>query len=88
MLALSDDPNPGGRPPVLDEEKRPRLRRRRLPPQPPIVFDCDTAPLANGGSFAPDPSDEPSQIDEDPSSQAYVVEAVQIVPTLPTESAA
>ena len=68
----ADDPHFGGRPPVLDEEKRRKI----------------IAMLANGGGFATDPPNGLFDFDEDQSSQVFVVEAVQIVADPSSQTAA
>jgi hypothetical protein len=57
-------------------------------PLPTPVWNYQTAPLANGGSFAPDHPNDLCHSDEAESPQVYVVEAVQIVPHPPSETAA
>ena len=57
------------------------------PPLPPVWVD-QKADLAIGGSFAPDHPNDLCDADEDESSQVYVVEAVQIVPNPPSQTAA
>jgi hypothetical protein len=122
----SDDPHSGGRPPVLDEEKRRKIiamlangssrrvaanqafeqldalvREIRIDPKKADVpyspqlpepkwpeWGYEKAPHANGGSFATDPPNGLYDFDEDQSSQVFVVEAVQIVPNQPSQTAA
>ena len=51
------------------------------------IRDFQKADSANRGSFATDHPNGLCDIDEDQSSQVYVVEAVQIVPNLPSQTA-
>jgi hypothetical protein len=57
------------------------------PPKRPIAWDYQKTNRPERGSFGSDPSNDLSDLDDDLSSQIYVVQAAQIVAIPPVESA-